>query len=65
MGAKQKQSEEVNAALIDKETDEDRFTAHRLNRELVSWMTGVFIDKAWSHAEPVDPSQGLEAWNQV
>ena len=28
-------------------------------------MTGVFIGKAWSHAKPVDPSQGLEAWRQV
>ena len=61
----QKQSEEVNAAFIDTERDEDRFKAHRLNRELVNWMTGVFIGKAWSHAKPVDPSQGLEAWRQV
>ena len=33
--------------------------------ELVSRVTGVLIGKAWSHAKPVDPSQGLEAWRQV
>ena len=58
-------SEEINTRKIDKERMEDRINAHRLNRELVSWMTGVIEGKAWTHARHVDPSQGLEAWRQV
>jgi hypothetical protein len=53
--------EPITLELIDTRY-EDRLTAHRLNRELVSWMTSAFSLKAWSLAKKVSSSQGLEAW---
>ena len=58
-------SDEITPGKIDNDRLEDRITAHRLNRELVSWMTGVVGGTAWTHAKHVDPMQGLEAWRQV
>ena len=40
-------------------------TAHRLNRELVSYMTTILSGKAWGFAKSVPPANGLEAWRQV
>ena len=58
-------SDEITPGKIDNDRLEDRITAHRLDRELVSWMTGVVGGTAWTHAKHVDPMQGLEAWRQV
>ena len=50
-------SEEITTRKIDNDRLEDSLTAHRLNRELVSWMTGVVEGKgkAWTHAKHVAP----------
>ena len=59
------QSEEVTTTLIDSERHADRLTAHRLNRELVSWMANVIKGKAWTFAKPCKKGNGLEAWRLV
>ena len=59
------QDEEITTESTDSARTEDRFTSHRLNRELISWMANVFTSKAWSHAKPAKQGNGLEAWRLV
>ena len=56
---------EISFEQIDQERLSDRITAHRINRELVSWMTSAFTGKGWNLAKAVSPQQGLEAWRIV
>ena len=58
------QKEEVTTTDIELERVYDSEIAHRLNRELISWMTNVFTSKAWSHAK-IAKGSGLEAWRLV
>lgn len=41
-----KMEDSVTTELIERERIGNRLTAHRLNRELVSWMTNVFTQRA-------------------